>query len=143
MSASRFDDLMAFANRCFGWRLEAREALDVAAEMFRLAEAYADGDAGPRLGLARCHEAAFRFEEAFQVYLDRKGTRGPGFSGDTGIERHLDNFLDSIRTGRQPNADARIAHLTCALVHLGEIAQRVQRLLQFDPKTETITGLSA
>lgn len=70
MSASRYDDLMAFANRCVGWRLEAREALDVAAEMFTLAEAYADGHPGPRLGLARCHEAAFRFEEAYQVYLD-------------------------------------------------------------------------
>jgi predicted dehydrogenase len=74
----------------------------------------------------------------FQVYLDRKGTRGPGMTGDTGIERHVDNFLDCIRTGRQPNADARIAHLTCALVHLGEIAQRTQRVLHFDPKTETI-----
>jgi Tfp pilus assembly protein PilF len=70
MSASRYDDLMAFAARCVAWRLEAREALDVAAEMFALAENFADGEPGPRLGLARCHEAAFRFEEAYQVYLD-------------------------------------------------------------------------
>lgn len=70
MSASRYDDLMIFAVQCVAWRLEAREALDVAAEMFTLAEPFADGDPGPRLGLARCHEAAFRFEEAYQVYLD-------------------------------------------------------------------------
>jgi tetratricopeptide (TPR) repeat protein len=70
MSASRFDDLMAFAAQCVAWRLEAREALDVAAEMFALAERFADGDPLPRLGLARCHEAAFRFEEAYQVYLE-------------------------------------------------------------------------
>jgi hypothetical protein len=70
MSASRYDDLMGFAVRCVAWRLEAREALDVAAEMFALAEGFANGEPGPRLGLARCHEAAFRFEEAYQVYLD-------------------------------------------------------------------------
>ena len=74
----------------------------------------------------------------FQVYLDRKGTRGPGMKGDTGMERHLQNFLDCLRTGRQPNADARTAHLSCALVHLGEIACRTQRVLHFDVKTETI-----
>jgi predicted dehydrogenase len=76
----------------------------------------------------------------FQVYFDRKGTKGPGFTGDTGIERHLQNFLDCIRTARQPNADARIAHLSCALVHLGEIAYRTERVLRFDLKTEAITG---
>jgi predicted dehydrogenase len=76
----------------------------------------------------------------FQVTTDRQGTKGPGFQGDAGQERHLQNFLDCIRSGRQPNADARIAHLSCALVHLGEIAYRVQRVLHFDPKTEQIVG---
>jgi predicted dehydrogenase len=76
----------------------------------------------------------------FQVYLDRQGTKGPGMRGDAGGERHLDNFLDCVRTGRKPNADARTAHLSCALVHLGEVACRVERVLHFDPKTETIRG---
>jgi predicted dehydrogenase len=74
----------------------------------------------------------------FQVYTDRNGTKGPGFNGDTGQDRHLQNFLDSIRNNRAPTADARTAHLSCALVHLGEIAYRTQRVLHFDPKTETI-----
>jgi hypothetical protein len=30
------------------------------------------------------------------------------------------------------------AHLTCGLVHLGEIAYRTQQVLEFDPATETI-----
>jgi predicted dehydrogenase len=76
----------------------------------------------------------------FQVYFDRKGTKGPGMTGDTGQDRHLQNFLDCIRSGRQPNADARIAHLSCALVHLGEIAYRTERVLHFDAKNETITN---
>jgi predicted dehydrogenase len=74
----------------------------------------------------------------FQVYLDRNGTKGPGFQGDTGDGRHLENFLDCIRTGKQTNADALTAHLTCALVHLGEVAYRTQRVLHFDPKKEEI-----
>ncbi len=74
----------------------------------------------------------------FQVYYDRKGTKGAGMQGDTGQDRHLANFLDCIRTGRQPNADARTAHLSCALVHLGEIAYRCERVLHFDAKAETI-----
>jgi tetratricopeptide (TPR) repeat protein len=69
MSASRYDDLLAFAERCVELRLEAREALEVAAEMFRLAMNFAEGDPGPTLGLARCHEAAFEFEAAYELYL--------------------------------------------------------------------------
>lgn len=74
----------------------------------------------------------------FQVYFDRKGTKGPGMQGDAGQDRHVQNFLDAIRLDRRANADARIAHLSCALVHLGEIAYRTERVLHFDPKTETI-----
>jgi predicted dehydrogenase len=74
----------------------------------------------------------------FQVYTDRNGTKGSSFTGDTGQDRHLQNFLDSIRNNRPPSADARTAHLSCALVHLGEIAYRTQRVLHFDPNRETI-----
>ncbi len=75
----------------------------------------------------------------FQVYFDRKGTKGPGVEGgDTGGDRHLQNFLDCIRNNQKPNADALTAHLTCALIHLGEIAYRTERVLHFNPKTETI-----
>jgi predicted dehydrogenase len=76
---------------------------------------------------------------SFQVYLDRKGTKGPGMQGDTGQDRHVQNFLDCIRSGKKPNADAWTAHLSCALVHLGEIAYRTERVLHFDPKTQMIT----
>jgi predicted dehydrogenase len=77
---------------------------------------------------------------SFQVYWDRQGAKGPGMKGDGGQERHLQNFLDCVRSGQRPNADALTAHLTCALVHLGEVAYRTERVLHFDPKTETIQG---
>lgn len=69
MRPGRYQDLLAFAERCIELRLEAREALEVAAEMFALAGANSQGDPAPTLGLARCYEAAFRFEEAYDVYL--------------------------------------------------------------------------
>lgn len=76
----------------------------------------------------------------FQVYLDRKGTKGPGMQGGAGQSEHIQNFLDAVRGKVAANADALTAHLSCALVHLGEIAHRTQRVLHFDPKAETITG---
>jgi predicted dehydrogenase len=76
----------------------------------------------------------------FQVYLDAKGTKGPGMKGDGGQDRHLQNFLDAVRGDKKPNADALTAHLSCALVHLGEVAYRTERVLHFDPKTETVKG---
>jgi predicted dehydrogenase len=76
----------------------------------------------------------------FQVYLDREGTKGPGMRGDTGQDRHVENFLAAVRGQVKPNADALVAHHTCALIHLGEIAYRLERVLHFDPKTQTIRG---
>ena len=52
----------------------------------------------------------------------------------------MQNFIDSIRSRKPTNADAEIAHRTCALIHLGEIAYRTRTVLEFDPKTETISN---
>lgn len=76
----------------------------------------------------------------FQVYLGRQREEGPGMRGDTGHPQHLHRFLDSVRSRRQPIASAEVAHLSCALVHLGEIAYRVGRVVNFDAETETIVG---
>jgi Tfp pilus assembly protein PilF len=69
MSPGRYPDLLAFADRCVSLRLEARESLSVAEEMYKLAAEHAQDDPAPRLGLARCHEAAFQLEAAFEDYL--------------------------------------------------------------------------
>ncbi|MGE3822168.1 MAG: Gfo/Idh/MocA family protein [Isosphaeraceae bacterium] len=79
---------------------------------------------------------------AFQTYLGAKEEKGPGARGSSGIEEHVGNFFDAIRSGGKTSiaADAEVAHLSCSLVHLGEIAYRTGRALRFDPKTETILG---
>ncbi|MBM3801804.1 MAG: Gfo/Idh/MocA family oxidoreductase [Acidimicrobiia bacterium] len=76
----------------------------------------------------------------FQVYLGKKEEPGPGMRGGGGYPQHLYNFLDCVRSRRQPIASAETVHRSCALVHLGEIAHRVQRVLHFDPETETIVN---
>jgi len=53
---------------------------------------------------------------------------------------HQRDFLDAIRNGRRPNADIEAAHRSVALVHLGNIACRLGRSLEFDPRTEQIVG---
>lgn len=82
----------------------------------------------------------------FQTYLGPKEKKGPGVPAEIrgnasrGYPEHMSNFLDCIRTREQPHATAEIAHLSCALVHLGEIAYRTQTVLQFDPVREEITN---
>jgi len=77
---------------------------------------------------------------AFSVFLGPKSERGPTegkeLRSQKGYEQHLDDFLHAIRT-REPNrAPPEIAHRSCALVHLGEIAYRTRGQLNFDPDAE-------
>jgi predicted dehydrogenase len=52
---------------------------------------------------------------------------------------HLRNFLTCVKDPTQrPNADIEEGHKSTRLCHLGNIALRVGRTLQFDAKTETI-----
>ncbi len=59
-------------------------------------------------------------------------------SGGANLLAHHRNFFDCIRTNRTPAADIEIGHLSSSLCHLGNIATRVRRVLNFDPKTEEI-----
>jgi predicted dehydrogenase len=57
------------------------------------------------------------------------------------IERpHLRNFIDSVKAGKKTNADIEEGHKSTRLCHLGNIAYRVGRTLNFDGKSETIVG---
>ena len=76
----------------------------------------------------------------FQTYLGAGEEEGPGMRGGAGGDEHVRNFLDCLRSGKSPNADAETAHFSCGLVHLGEIAYRTGRVLHFDPKNETFPG---
>ncbi|MCZ6794827.1 MAG: hypothetical protein O7J95_14560, partial [Planctomycetota bacterium] len=76
----------------------------------------------------------------FQTYLGAKEEKGPGKRGGDGNQEHVHGFIDSVRSGKPTVADAETAHLSCSLVHLGEIAYRTGSVIHFDPATETIRG---
>ena len=82
----------------------------------------------------------------FKLFGPRNEPRESMTSTGLGPAHHR-NFLDCIKsgtspngTGRRPNADIEIGHLSATLCHLGNIAARVGRTLHFDPKTEQIVG---
>ena len=60
--------------------------------------------------------------------------------GTVDLPAHHQNFFDCIRNGKLPNADIEISHRSSTLVHLGNIAVRTGRMLQFDPAKEQIVG---
>ena len=86
----------------------------------------------------------FSRREYFQVYLGPKEEKGPGMRIKDVIVpttvRHMTNFFDSIRSRKPTAAPPEVAHRTCTLIHLGETAYRVKRVLDFDPASETISN---
>jgi predicted dehydrogenase len=53
------------------------------------------------------------------------------------VSNHVRNFLDCVRDGKTPNADIEEGHKSTRLCHLGNIAYRTGRTLNFDAATET------
>lgn len=79
----------------------------------------------------------------FQTFLGKKDEKGPGNASDPqdtqpGNEAHVANFIAAMRGEAAINTGAEIAHLGCGICHLGEVAYRTGRVLDFDPETETI-----
>jgi predicted dehydrogenase len=78
---------------------------------------------------------------AFSVFLGPKSRPGPTegaeLRGANGYAEHMSNFLSAVRSRQlETNARAEIAHRSCALVHLGEIAYRTHGRLDFDLPTQ-------
>ena len=53
---------------------------------------------------------------------------------------HHRNFLECVRSGKQPSADIETGHLSAGICHLGNIATRVGRTIRFDPTSERVVG---
>ncbi len=60
-------------------------------------------------------------------------------TGQADLAAHHQDFLDCVRgKSRQTTATAAVGHRSATLVHLANIAARTGRVLQFDPRAETI-----
>ena len=70
VSPGEFPEVLAFADQCVVDRLEAADALATAEELYRLLASLFPDDPAPRLGLARCYEAGFQLDRAYQAYLE-------------------------------------------------------------------------
>jgi hypothetical protein len=59
-----------------------------------------------------------------------------------GISMHFVNFLDCVRSRRPQDLNAEVegGHLSTAISHLGNIAFKTGRKLEFDGKTEKIVN---
>jgi len=68
----------------------------------------------------------------WQVY---KGKNAILEDSGAGLGNHYENFITAIRAGNQDLAMANIEEgfYSCALIHLGNIAYRLGRTLEFDP----------
>ncbi len=53
---------------------------------------------------------------------------------------HFANFFECIRNGKRPNSDIEEGQKSTLLCHLGNIAYRLGRSVNVDPKTRTIIG---
>ena len=60
-------------------------------------------------------------------------TEGKELRGQTGYPQHMADFLTAVRNRTPTRANAEVAHRSCALVHLGEIAYLTRGRLDFDP----------
>ncbi len=78
----------------------------------------------------------------YETYLGRNREPGPKRSERGELDRHFQNFIDAVRsrdTSKQ-NGPVETAHYSSGLAHLGNIAYRLGRQIQFNPKTERFVG---
>ena len=56
--------------------------------------------------------------------------------GDDGQDSHVRNFLDCVKSRALPTCDIEIAHRSTNTCHLGNIAYRLGRKLEWDAEAE-------
>ncbi len=61
----------------------------------------------------------------------------PGAEAKAEGEFHERNFLECIRSRKQPNSDIEIGRLSTMLCHLGNVSYKLGRDVKFDGRTET------
>jgi predicted dehydrogenase len=78
----------------------------------------------------------------YETYLGANRKPGPKRSVSGEMEMHMGNWLDAVRSRKKEmlNGPVETAHYSSGLAHLGNIAFRLNRRVQFDPKTEKFVG---
>ena len=53
---------------------------------------------------------------------------------------HVRNFIDCVKSRRDPVEPVEVGHRTATLCHLGNIAMKLRRKIRWDPEQEQIVG---
>jgi predicted dehydrogenase len=69
-----------------------------------------------------------------------KGIDLPKITSSQANFSHVNNFFDCVKSRQAPAADISIGHRSATVCHLGNIAVRTKKKINWDPKTETIVG---
>src|SRR5262249_43361630 len=78
--------------------------------------------------------------ERFRLYADDNLSRPPRTGKLDAIVNHMGNFVDCIRSRRQPISDVVSQHRTASVCHLANISMRLGRKLKWDPISERFVG---
>lgn len=82
-----------------------------------------------------------RHSDGWQVFdADGKSVAGEPAPFSTINTNHIANFIDCIRSRKEPNADIEKLHLSTLLCHYGNIAYRTGRRLHIDAASEGFVG---
>ncbi len=77
--------------------------------------------------------------DSYRTWLGEEQEPGPS---RTEAGNNWANFIDCVRSRKKENINANIedAHISCTLLHLGNVAYRLGRTLSFDPASEQVIG---
>jgi predicted dehydrogenase len=100
------------------------------------------GEEGSRFGIAFYGEKGTLIigERGWRV---EEGDGSNGKSTSDGQGRHVQNFLECVKSREKPAADIEIGHSSTRLCHLGNIAFRVGKKLIFDAAREAFHDTDA
>ena len=68
------------------------------------------------------------------------GVELPKINGSQANFSHVNNFFDCVKSRKTPAADISIGHRSATVCHLGNIAVRTKKKINWDPVSETIVG---
>jgi predicted dehydrogenase len=74
------------------------------------------------------------------IVIDAKESAGGELVALYASDNHHRNFLDCVATREQPICDVAIGHRSATACHLGNIALRLGRKIQWDAQSEQIVG---
>jgi predicted dehydrogenase len=64
---------------------------------------------------------------------------GEALTGETPDQNHMGNFMDCVRTRKQPNAPVEIGYRSAVAAHMANMAYREQRRMTWDMAKKTAT----